>query len=129
MIGPSLLGRGRIAATCLIAAVVATNSPPAAAQVTNGSVQVRGASLGTNLNVPINKSQVVEADRDFSTVSVGNPDIADVIVLGPRTGRQYGATSVTLSDDEDQIPEAEPRQAWPAMQQSPPTGMQSSGWK
>jgi pilus assembly protein CpaC len=91
---------------CLIAAVFATTSP-LAAQVTDGAVQVRGTGLGTNLNIPINKSGVVEAQRDFSTVSVGNPEIADVNVLGPRTvyifGRQYGATSVTLSDNEGAV--------------------------
>ena len=94
------ISRRGIVATCLFAAAAV---PPAAAQVTDGSVQVIGSSIGASLTVPINKSQVIEVGRDFSTISVGNPEVADVIVLGPRTvyifGRQFGATSVTVSDD------------------------------
>jgi pilus assembly protein CpaC len=54
------------------------------------------------LLVPLNKSQVIEVDRSFAEVSVGNPEIADVVPLTRRSlyvfGKQLGTTSLTITD-------------------------------
>ena len=71
------------------------------------TVTTHGRSGGVSLDIPINKSDVLRAQRRFYEVAVGNPEIADVQVLGERSlyvfGRKFGSTSVTLSDDKGQI--------------------------
>jgi pilus assembly protein CpaC len=51
--------------------------------------------------VPVNMSQVVEVDRPFKEVSIGNSEIADVVPLTTRSlyvfGKQLGTTSLTLT--------------------------------
>lgn len=91
---------------CLLATVVVLIlSDTAFAQRT--TVTTHGRSGGVSLDIPINKSDVIRAQRRFFEVAVGNPEIADVQVLGDRSlyvfGRKFGSTSVTLSDDKGQI--------------------------
>jgi pilus assembly protein CpaC len=66
-------------------------------------VRVRDQVRAGELLVPINKSQVIEVDRAFAEVSVGNPAVADVVPLTRRTlyvfGKQLGTTSLTITDD------------------------------
>ena len=54
------------------------------------------------LEVPINKSQVVSADRPISKALVGNSEIADVLPISNRSiyvlGKKAGTTSLTLYD-------------------------------
>ena len=70
-------------------------------------ISVHGRSGGLSVDIPINKSDVLRSERPFQEVAVGNPEIADVQVLGDRSlyifGRQFGATSVTLSDSSGRI--------------------------
>ena len=49
---------------------------PAAAQVSLAS----GVDAG-ELEVPINKSQVLRADRPYSKALIGNPEIADIVPI------------------------------------------------
>ena len=78
-----------------------------AAWAQRSTVTTHGRSGGVSLDIPINKSDVIRADRRFYEVAVGNPEIADVQVLGDRSlyvfGRKFGSTSVTLSDDKGRI--------------------------
>ena len=66
-------------------------------------VRLRDQARAGELLVPINKSQVIEVDRAFAEVSVGNPAVADVVPLTRRTlyvfGKQLGTTSLTITDD------------------------------
>ena len=66
-------------------------------------VRLRDQARAGELLVPLNKSQVIEVDRAFAEVSVGNPEIADVVPLTRRTlyvfGKQLGTTSLTITDD------------------------------
>jgi pilus assembly protein CpaC len=52
--------------------------------------------------VPLNKSQVIEVDRPFAEISVGNSEIADVTPLTQQAlyvfGKQLGTTSLTITD-------------------------------
>ena len=77
---------------------------PAAAQVS--LVTDNGVSAG-QLDVPMNKSQVVRSDRPFAKALVGNPDIADVLPLTTSSiyvlGKKMGTTSLTLYDRRSQL--------------------------
>ncbi len=52
--------------------------------------------------MPINKSQVIRADRPFARALIGNPEIADVLPLTDQSlyvlGKKMGTTSLTLYD-------------------------------
>src|SRR5206468_8522466 len=54
------------------------------------------------LEVPVNKSQVVRADRPYSKALIGNPDIADIVPISSTSvyvlGKKTGTTSLTLYD-------------------------------
>ena len=85
-------------------AVLALSAPQANAQGAGAApIIVRGDRIVADLVVPINKSQVFETRRDIAQVSVGNPEIADVAVLGPRTvyvfARSFGETTLTLTGE------------------------------
>jgi len=60
-----------------------------------------GLHAGT-LEVPLNKSQVITADRAVAKAMVGNDEIADVVPVTDRSlyvlGRKMGTTSLTLYD-------------------------------
>ncbi|MEM7210839.1 MAG: type II and III secretion system protein family protein [Pseudomonadota bacterium] len=70
-------------------------------------ISVHGRSGGPGLDIPINKSDVIHSRTPFFEVAVGNPEIADVQVLGEKSlyifGRAFGSTSVTLSDERGRI--------------------------
>jgi pilus assembly protein CpaC len=58
--------------------------------------------LAGQLDVPLNKSQVVTVDRPFSKAMVGNQDIADIVPVTNRSlyvlGKKMGTTSLTIYD-------------------------------
>jgi pilus assembly protein CpaC len=72
-----------------------------------------GAAFSVNqgvesmVTVAINKSRVLDLARSASRVSVGNPDIADILVLRSRqlyiVGRALGTTNVVLWDGQDRV--------------------------
>lgn len=86
--GAALIG---IAAGALVAA------QPAIAEVSVAS----GINAG-ELEVPINKSQVLRADRPYAKALIGNPDVADIVPISPTSvyvlGKRSGTTSLTLYD-------------------------------
>ena len=68
---------------------------------TEVAAQSMGVHAGS-LEIPMNKSQVVTADRPIAKVLVGNAEIADVVALTDRSiyvlGKAMGTTSLTLYD-------------------------------
>lgn len=58
--------------------------------------------LAGQLDVPLNKSQVVTVDRPFSKAMVGNEEIADIVPVTNRSlyvlGKKMGTTSLTIYD-------------------------------
>lgn len=66
------------------------------------SDQVIRASRNTNLAVPLYKSRIVSVSEPVKRVSIGNPDIADVLILGSDElyilGKDLGSTNVLLWD-------------------------------
>lgn len=65
-------------------------------------VRLDNRARAGELLVPLNKSQVIEVDRTFAEVSIGNPEIADVVPLTRQAlyvfGKQLGTTSLTITD-------------------------------
>ena len=90
----------RIMAAGLGALLATAAANPALAQVSvvSDSDGVRAGEL----QVPVNKSQVLRVDRAYGKALVGNPDIADVLPLTDRSvyvlGKKVGTTSLTLYD-------------------------------
>jgi pilus assembly protein CpaC len=81
----------------LIAAAVGAIAiaQPAMAQVAVAS----GVDAG-ELDVPVNKSQILRVDRPYTKALIGNPDIADIVPVTPTSvyvlGKKAGTTSLTL---------------------------------
>ena len=59
------------------------------------------------LQVPVNKSQVLKSDRPYAKALIGNPDIADVLPLTSQSlyvlGKKAGTTSLTLYDTANRL--------------------------
>lgn len=60
-----------------------------------------------SLEVPVNKSQVVSADRAIARAMIGNAAIADVVPISERSvyvlGKAFGTTSLTLYDRANRV--------------------------
>ena len=65
------------------------------------------ALLAGQLDVPLNKSQVVTVDRPFSKAMVGNQEIADIVPVTNRSlyvlGKKMGTTSLTIYDNNNNV--------------------------
>lgn len=52
------------------------------------------------VHIPVGESQVFTTDQDIGDVVVGNPDIADVVVVSPRSffilGQSLGQTNLQV---------------------------------
>src|SRR3954453_1856206 len=85
------------AALLAVAGAALLGAQPATAQVSYAS----GVQAG-ELDVPVNKSQVLRADRPYSKALIGNPDIADIVPISDTSvyvlGKKAGTTSLTLYD-------------------------------
>lgn len=59
------------------------------------------------IEVPVNKSQVVTADQSISRAMIGNAEIADVLPISSRSiyvlGKAKGTTSLTLYDSANRV--------------------------
>ena len=86
------------AATATLAAALASTG--AAAQ--SAAITVAEGVHAGDLQVPINKSQVLRSDRPYAKALIGNPEIADVLPLTDQSlyvlGKKSGTTSLTLYD-------------------------------
>ncbi|WP_120716018.1 type II and III secretion system protein family protein [Tsuneonella amylolytica] len=70
------------------------------------AAQEYGVHAGT-VEVPVNKSQVVSADRAIARAMVGNAEVADVVPISERSvyvlGKAFGTTSLTLYDRANRV--------------------------
>lgn len=82
--------------TVAVAALAMVPAAPAAAQVSEVALHA-----GV-VEVPVNKSQVLTADRTIGKALIGNSEIADVLPISERSvyvlGKKLGTTSLTLYD-------------------------------
>src|SRR4051812_21794172 len=90
------------AALVAVAATALIGAQPALAQVSVAS----GVQAG-ELEVPVNKSQVLRADRPYSKALIGNPEIADIVPISNTSvyvlGKKNGTTSLTLYDRSNRL--------------------------
>lgn len=60
-----------------------------------------------SVDVSLNKSQVLEFPRPVKILSIGNPEVADVVVVRTKQvyvlGKTLGTTNVVLWDDDEQV--------------------------
>lgn len=89
-------------ALCSVAAaalLIGLPSSPATAQYAVGSEETLHAG---QLDVPLNKSQILRADRPFARALIGNDEIADILPMNDHSlyvlGKKIGTTSLTLYD-------------------------------
>jgi pilus assembly protein CpaC len=82
-------------ALCAAAGGALLAAQPALAQVSVAT----GVGAG-ELDVPVNKSQVLRADRPYTKALIGNPEIADIVPISDTAvyvlGKKPGTTSLTL---------------------------------
>ena len=85
------------AAFAAVAICAIAGTAPAQAQISMASAVDAG-----ELDVPVNKSQVLRSDRPYSKALIGNPDIADIVPISSTSvyvlGKKTGTTSLTLYD-------------------------------
>jgi pilus assembly protein CpaC len=84
-------------ALCAAAGGALLAAQPALAQVSVAT----GVGAG-ELDVPVNKSQVLKSDQPYTRALIGNPDIADIVPISDTAvyvlGKKTGTTSLTLYD-------------------------------
>ena len=82
-------------ALCAAAGGALLAAHPALAQVSVASNVTAG-----ELEVPVNKSQVLRSDQPYTKALIGNPDIADIVPISDTSvyvlGKKTGTTSLTL---------------------------------
>ena len=91
----------RLVLRCL-ALPAAALTLPAGAQVGQSSATLSPSLHAGTLEVPLNKSEVVNADRPIAKAMIGNDAVADILPLTDRSiyvlGKKMGTTSLTLYD-------------------------------
>jgi len=99
------------AVACALPVAFATNvppasSPPAISPLATPAPQV-GAGATLELMVPLFKSRVVTVAGPATRVSIGSPDIADIVVISPSQlyvlGKDMGTTNVLLWDSNNHL--------------------------
>jgi pilus assembly protein CpaC len=79
----------------------------AAAQPASAQISIAEGVHAGELDVPVNKSQVIRADRPYAKALIGSPDIADVLPLSDTSlyvlGKKAGTTSLTLYDRSNRL--------------------------
>lgn len=75
------------------------------AQQAPGSQPMFVSGTTDSMQVPLYKSRIIQVRAPVKTVSVGNPEIADILILQPRqvyvVGKALGTTNVVLWDQND----------------------------
>ncbi len=101
----SKLGK-RLSACTLLALTSTAAMTPAFGQSVYTADKYSGAH-GGQLDVPLNKSQILNVDRNFSRAMIGNDEIADILPMTNRSlyvlGKQMGTTSLTLYDSNNRM--------------------------
>jgi pilus assembly protein CpaC len=92
-------------AMLLSAAFIATAMPARAATIARP--EAASSLQGTQLDVPLNKSQVFRAGRPFTKALIGSPEIADILPLSNQSlyvlGKKTGTTTLTLYGPGNQL--------------------------
>lgn len=93
----------RLALSSAMAASLAVIAPTAAHAAEYDGSALRAGTL----QVPLNKSQVVSADRPIAKAMIGNEEVADILPITDRSiyvlGKKMGTTSLTLYDSAGRV--------------------------
>lgn len=85
-----------------VAALLLTTALAPAALAQGYATSSDAGLLAGQLDVPLNKSQVVTVDRPFAKAMVGNQEVADIVPITNRSlyvlGKKMGTTSLTIYD-------------------------------
>lgn len=96
------MAHNRMKCATLASAALALTALAAPAQAQLSAVSVAENVHAGELQVPVNKSQVLRSDRPYAKALVGNPEIADVLPLTSQSlyvlGKKAGTTSLTIYD-------------------------------
>lgn len=99
--------RERGMAPLLAAAMVAIAPVPALAADEAPIALASGGMHGGEIQVPLNKSQILRVDRPFAQALIGNDEVADVLPMTDRSvyvlGKKIGTTSLTLYDHQKRL--------------------------
>ncbi|MCJ2178712.1 type II and III secretion system protein family protein [Novosphingobium album (ex Hu et al. 2023)] len=92
-----------LALSCAMAAGLTVAGPMAAHAAGYDGSSLRAGTL----QVPLNKSQVVSADRPIAKAMIGSDEIADILPVTDRSiyvlGKKMGTTSLTLYDSAGRV--------------------------
>lgn len=95
-------------AVCMAAVAGQALAAPAEPEPAPPAWQDAGANVQAGqLEVPLNKSQMLTVDRPFGRIMVGNDEIADIQPITMRSvyvlGRKLGTTSLTIYDKANRV--------------------------
>src|SRR3982751_510860 len=92
----------KAALAAAVGAAALAVATPALAQVSIAE----GVHAG-ELDVPVNKSQVLRTDRPYAKALIGSQDVADIIPISPSSlyvlGKKAGTTSLTIYDRSNRL--------------------------
>ena len=90
---------------CACSGMLLVNATQAAERTVSGSIREIGPS--EFVSVPLYKSKIIEVQTPVKKLSVGNPDIADILILRANqvyvVGKKLGTTNVVLWDGKNRI--------------------------
>jgi pilus assembly protein CpaC len=97
----------RLALPCLLGLSVAMAAIPLELHGAQSVLPLAYALNNNNLEVALYKSRVVEMDGVAKRISVGNPGVADILILRGRqlyvVGKALGTTNVVVWDSRDEV--------------------------
>ena len=105
---PGMPALRRVTVGVLLACGLVAGLPPATAQeqVATTSWQLQATSTG-QVEVPLYKSQIIDLKKPTKKISVGNPEIADILMLNSRqvyvVGKALGTTNVVMWDSQGSV--------------------------
>jgi pilus assembly protein CpaC len=96
----------RAVITALVA-ILSIASVAGTAEAQNAAFQALPTGSSINMSIPLFKSRVVIADQATGRVAVGNPDIADIVVISPTQlyvlAKDIGTTNVLFWSRENSL--------------------------
>ena len=96
-----------LALPCLLGLGVAMLSLPPAVDAAQSVMPLAYALNNNNLEISLYKSKVVEMDGVAKRISIGNPGVADILILRGRqlyvVGKALGTTNVVVWDSRDDV--------------------------
>lgn len=97
----------RVVSSALVLLGACLMLSPLSAAEPGETVSVMAADNIGNIEVPIYKSRVLSTRTAVKRISVGNPEIADILITSPRQlyllGRSLGSTNVLLWDGNNKL--------------------------